>query len=133
MRPSQTAAHQHSIRIAILIHFQGHKIVMESFFNIKTSMSAKEVIVPFFSVQNFKCHKKAMESFFGIKHFKTVMISFFSIKNFKSLKAVVEFFLNVESFKSRKKVTQSFFSGHTSISFHMIYTFPGKIFSVSSH
>ena len=89
---------------------------MESFFGIKNFKSRKEVMTEsFFSINNFKSRKRVTESFS-------------SIKNFESHKAVMEFFLSFKSFKSRKKVTKSFFSGHTSLNFHIMHTFPGTIF-----
>ena len=93
-------------------------MLKESFFNIKTFKSLKDVMVSFFSIGNLKNHKKVMGSFFGIK-------------NFKSRKAEMEFSLSFKSFKRRKKVSESFLSGHASLSFHMMHKFPGTIFSLS--
>ena len=44
---------------------------MESFFNVKTFKSLKEVMESFFNVKNFKIPKKVMESFFNVKNFES--------------------------------------------------------------
>ena len=106
--------------------------VIEPFFKTKTFKSLKEVMKSFFNGKNFKSSENVIESFFGIKTLrqrwcslsvlKTVRIvrkwwsPFFSIKNFRSSKVVMKFFLS------------SFFSGHASLSFHMMYKFPGTTF-----
>ena len=41
----------------------------------------------------------------------------------------MEFLLSFKSFKNRKKLSESFLSGHASLSFHMMYKFPGTTFS----